>query len=1119
MAKTGLCLECPLRKKTEVPYSGPTNAKIVWVGESPGKSEIFARPPKPFIGDAGVLLRETAKGKGLSIPKTMLANSGRCMINKDEMSAKEITKVLKCCRVKLEKLLHFMKPKAVVCLGDIALRQIERKSGITKAIDEGWRWNKEFNCWVLPMFHPAYILRNPSKKLIFEQSMDSLIAFIRNKFKPLKEDRETDYQEVQSLDFLREMVLPFDASIDTETQGKDWMDENFLMLSYSISLMKGQAYDVILYEEGDEDDYDFTITWPRKEEGKKRKAPTTVYVKRADNFERKVLDLLSFVENPKIRKYLFAGNYDLHSIHALCRRNEIEPPKIQGYAMDVQAAAHVIDENNFQLASLVAVQRAFTDVRGNYNLVFEQKHDKADMLAVPTHDRTPYACADADITLQAGLAIREELRKKENFRLLRYTARFVQPTLHRSLFWLEENGAAIDLEELPEVQKAVRKVIKKNFNIAMNVAPDAVKEMELHQKKGLKLTRDDLVRDVLFNERGFGLPPVKKTKGGDAWSVDKEVRKKLLASRIPAPARRFLKAFDEWSEYHTLDSRYLNGFRKHVKYDGRVHSSNTLTRAVTGRVASSDPNMMNNPKRSEASKQIRRLIVARPGYLLMASDQEQCLVPETELITIDGVQTLAQVIERLTPVLTVDDDGELTFQNVVSGGSTGLKKVIEIVLEDGSSTKCSVDHRFRMWSGEWQFADQIVVGDKLMHVWSSGSDYPTWGISSRGWWVEDKQQVRKHIVVANYLAGGEVPEGYETHHEDFDKVNWVRSNIEVLTVSQHKSIHASGRNNPMYGRRSGATKTCPVCGTTFYRPPSKAHETTCSKRCSNLFFPRRPRNHKVVEIREVGMVETCQIEVENVHTYVLANGLVSKNSELRWAAEVSGDKNMKQVFIDHRDIHLATAERLIGHPKWDRLDKAGIEKGRQSAKAVNFGLLFLMSPDGFVEYSWREYGVKLTLKQAKEYIKVFFGMYPGLPKYHRRIIESCKILGYVESIFGRRRRLPEINAKNYGVKRRAERMAVNHPIQNPSSDVVLMANNEIDKRDLNPEEFRNVLFIHDELVYEVKDNSKVEDYAKIVKYEMENPPIERDFGYKMSVPLSAGISVGLNAAEMKELTI
>jgi DNA polymerase I-like protein with 3'-5' exonuclease and polymerase domains len=102
----------------------------------------------------------------------------------------------------------------------------------------------------------------------------------------------------------------------------------------------------------------------------------------------------------------------------------------------------------------------------------------------------------------------------------------------------------------------------------------------------------------------------------------------------------------------------------------------------------------------------------------------------------------------------------------------------------------------------------------------------------------------------------------------------------------------------------------------------------------------------------------------------------------------------------------------------------------------------------------------------------------------------------------------------------AERQAVNHPIQSPSSDVVLLAHNTLfdmqSLADMSFDHFRLVLFVHDELVFEVREDLDISKYVKRVKEAMENPPLERDFGIKMLVPLATSPKVGHNLASMKE---
>jgi uracil-DNA glycosylase family 4 len=130
--------DCPLiSQEPEVPYDGPTNADLLIVGESPGWKE--EQRGKPFRGDSGQLLKQVASSTvpPLPIGKSMLCNSSRCRIKKDARNksdiipgAKEVTLILKECRPKLERIIHAVKPKVILLLGDIACRQIRRKSGI-----------------------------------------------------------------------------------------------------------------------------------------------------------------------------------------------------------------------------------------------------------------------------------------------------------------------------------------------------------------------------------------------------------------------------------------------------------------------------------------------------------------------------------------------------------------------------------------------------------------------------------------------------------------------------------------------------------------------------------------------------------------------------------------------------------------------------------------------------------------------------------------------------------------------------------------------------------------------------------------------------------------------------
>ena len=113
--------------------------------------------------------------------------------------------------------------------------------------------------------------------------------------------------------------------------------------------------------------------------------------------------------------------------------------------------------------------------------------------------------------------------------------------------------------------------------------------------------------------------------------------------------------------------------------------------------------------------------------------------------------------------------------------------------------------------------------------------------------------------------------------------------------------------------------------------------------------------------------------------------------------------------------------------------------------------------------------------------------------------------------------MPEINSEDGYLRGEAERQAVNHPIQSPSSDIVLMASNTLLDQKVPEDIFRLSMFIHDELVFEVQEDQDMVEHAKRVREAMENPPLKRDFGFELTVPLEASVKTGPNLEEMKEL--
>ncbi|RUO35909.1 DNA polymerase I [Aliidiomarina sanyensis] len=218
--------------------------------------------------------------------------------------------------------------------------------------------------------------------------------------------------------------------------------------------------------------------------------------------------------------------------------------------------------------------------------------------------------------------------------------------------------------------------------------------------------------------------------------------------------------------------------------------------------------------------------------------------------------------------------------------------------------------------------------------------------------------------------------------------------------------------------------------------------------------------------------------------------------ELRIMAHLSQSKGLLEAFARGRDIHKATAAEVFGVS----LEQVSSEQ-RRSAKAVNFGLIYGMSAFGLS----RQLGI--PQKDAQHYMNVYFERFPGVQDYMERTRKQASAQGYVETIFGRRLYLPEINARNVPRRKAAERAAINAPMQGSAADIMKKAMLDVAAWLDNPENREEgdvfmTMQVHDELVFEIRE-SKVDHYVKALVEVMEQ-------AVKIDVPLIAEAGVGDN---------
>ena len=213
--------------------------------------------------------------------------------------------------------------------------------------------------------------------------------------------------------------------------------------------------------------------------------------------------------------------------------------------------------------------------------------------------------------------------------------------------------------------------------------------------------------------------------------------------------------------------------------------------------------------------------------------------------------------------------------------------------------------------------------------------------------------------------------------------------------------------------------------------------------------------------------------------------------ELRIMAHLSGDQGLINAFSQGKDIHRSTAAEIFGVS----LDEVTSEQ-RRNAKAINFGLIYGMSAFGLSRQ------LCISRPDAQKYMDLYFQRYPGVQQFMSDIREKAKAQGYVETLFGRRLYLPDINSSNAMRRKGAERVAINAPMQGTAADIIKRAMIKLDELIRHDPDIEMIMQVHDELVFEVR-SEKVAFFREQIKQNMEAAA-------ELVVPLIVEVGVGQN---------
>ena len=220
--------------------------------------------------------------------------------------------------------------------------------------------------------------------------------------------------------------------------------------------------------------------------------------------------------------------------------------------------------------------------------------------------------------------------------------------------------------------------------------------------------------------------------------------------------------------------------------------------------------------------------------------------------------------------------------------------------------------------------------------------------------------------------------------------------------------------------------------------------------------------------------------------------------ELRVLAHISGDEHLIGAFKHGADIHTSTAMRVFNIEKPEDVTP----NDRRNAKAVNFGVVYGISDFGLSN------NLGISRKEAKAYIETYFERYPGIKDYMERVVREARDKGYVETLFKRRREIPDINSRNFNVRGFAERTAINSPIQGSAADILKIAMIHLDQAlEAGAYKTKMLLQVHDEIVLQVPSD-ELAAIKELVKETMES-------AIELAVPLEADENEGKTWYEAK----
>jgi len=1123
--------------------AGSTPCDIMLIGEAPGEEEALKK--SPFIGPAGQKLTECIEQAGLKRENLHITNVVPC---RPWMNHTPTKREVQYALPFLIKQIQAVKPKVIVLLGGVALQAILNKSGITKL-----RGNllscKEFNCKVIPTFHPSYLLRNADDTALRDRVVKdlSMAKIVAETGTTGHTKIATDYQLIETPEAFQQLMANLSKAetveFDLETTGLEVDKHRIICVGFSYAPATG--FVVPIFVDGSE-------YWGDKQ----------AWV---------LSELKKFFESD-VPKCAHMGSFDMAFLKAI-------GINVKNYAYDTLVMHYLLDENA-RVHGLKDLALEFTDM-GMYDAEVEEWKSKlviegektyakktVDFSKIPFGVLWPYAAADVDAT---GRLRRLFYPRIEQEALAPLFKKIVMP-LHEVLCEIEWVGVKINLDRLKTLRQECESIVA-DIDSQLESHPITAKAKKFLELEEINYSSPVQLRKILFDI--LGLTPVKETKMGSASTDDDSLTKLADQHEIP----RMIK---QKRAYEHLLKAYGENFEAFIRKDGRIHAKFLIHGTEIGRLACVplDAEILTKhgwarydhltigeevmgydiQRRAYTWTHLRNIHVGRGelGRILVGRNYPQkyikglwCtanhnwIVRKGSVIGVSEAQNIPMTYETLLlPRVSMPESSDSIFSDfeaelagwfLTDGYADPIRvKSPRYALAIQVVKRRSVDYLDNLLRGHPHTRHEYFINDggcnrKRVSFRVSPTIFTPiyrklYSCSPSELVMRMSHSARKQMFSAMLEGDGSMRRG-KTRYDRFGGLE-----VQPKRTCEYFEILAASVGQPYSGRchltlrgrkpfisynlwkrdliaHKGFWKAerfgdvwCPEtdCGTWVMRQGHHIALTGNSRNPNLQNIPRMEEDTTTGQTRIASRIRGIFVS-EPGWSFAEADYC---QIQYRIWANYAKDKQMLEDIKNGFDVHRWNASRVLDKP----METISKEERQHYGKGTTYSMMF-----GASAYKVSSV-LGISKEKAQRVINDFFLRYPGAREYERRMIHMARVNGYVADIFGRRRRLPGILSSDFKIKSHAERNAVNTPIQQLEAEILYIAMIRL-RRALKESNLqaRLVLPIHDSLLTECPDG-EVSTVVRAMHLRMlkEIPGIE--------VPIEVEFKVGKSLDQMTPLT-